>query len=157
MMLKKTLMTATAVACGLFALTSGAVAADPKAPTPVPYGQTVEATPSVSMGDAVAKSEKAYDARSTSARLRSAHGELFWAVRLEKADGERLVAFVDAKTGEITAARTLGKRGEAASHHYRYDCPMGNDGRYCRGNDDRRGNCMTGYRGHHRGPGCGGC
>ena len=146
-MLKKTILAASVAACGLFALSTGTLAADPKAPTPVPYGVTVDMNPTVAMTDAVAKSEKAYDARSTSARLRAAHGELFWCVRLEKADGERIVAYVDAKTGEITSARTLGKRGER-------------DGRYCDtpGEGYRHGGCMTGnMRGHHRGPGCGGC
>ena len=144
-MLKKTILAASVAACGLFALTTGAVAADPKAPTPVPYGQTVDMDPTVDMADAVAKSEKAYDARSTSARLRTAHGELFWAVRLEKADGERIVVFVDAKTGEITSARTLGKRGEYRGRH----CDTMGEGYH-------QGNCMQGMRGHHRGPGCGG-
>lgn len=141
-MLKKTILATTVAACGLFALSTGAVAADPKAPTPVPYGQTVEMNPTVAMSDAVAKAEKAYDARSTSARLRTAHGELFWAVRLEKADGERLLAYVNATTGEITSARTLGKVGE-----YRGPCcDMTGEGY-------RQGNCMQGMR-HHRGHGC---
>lgn len=138
-MFKKTLIAATALACGLFAMSSGAVAADSKAPTPVPYGQQIDVTPTVSMADAVAQSEKAYDARATSARLRTAYGDLFWCVRLEKADGERLAAYVDAKTGEIMSAQSFGKTDpRAVDRGYRR--PYGADGMH----------------GHHRGPGCGG-
>lgn len=158
-MFKKTLTAACIAACGLFSMTTGVIAAQ-NVPTPVPAGQSIDVEPEITMGTAVATAEEAYKATSTSARLSRAHGGVYWVVRLETKDAERLVAFIDAKTGEISGARTYGKKGDYQGRycnengrrgHHRADCNQDDCRGECIGNGNR--GCGEG-RHHRRGPGC---
>ena len=89
--------------------------AQPAAEAPVVQGAAVTVTaqalplPAVSMADAVAAAEKAYDAKAVRANLRltKTYGEV-WCVRLLRADGTRVKAYIDAKTGKTVAADQLG-------------------------------------------------
>lgn len=123
-MLKNSMIVAGIVMSGLAGLSSSVLAAAEVAPVPVPAGQVQTLEPKVAMADAVAKVEKAYDAKSVGVNLRPSNGTLLWCVRLMKADGERLAAYVDAMSGEITSARTFGKADTTAPlargfHHAR--------------------------------------
>ena len=119
--------------------------AQPAAEAPVvqaaPVTVTAEALPlpAVSMADAVAAAEKAYDAKAVRANLRQTktYGEV-WCVRLLRADGTRVKAYIDAKTGKAVAADQLGIARE------------GRQGPNCGNNGPRYHGMMQG-RGHSHG------
>ena len=119
--------------------------AQPAAEAPVvqaaPVTVTAEALPlpAVSMADAVAAAEKAYDAKAVRANLRQTktYGEV-WCVRLLRADGTRVKAYIDAKTGKAVAADQLGIARE------------GRQGPNCGNNGPRHHGMMQG-RGHGHG------
>ena len=149
----KKIQAAAILAAALFA--SAAYAAAPT-PEPVPPVQaSAEAAKLISMSEAVAAAEKAYSAKAVTASVHGtrAYGTV-WDVRLAGEKGERLRVFVDASTGKILAANSMGIRdgrpmpppGSRADCPYA-DCPMVDGYGYDYGPHHRRGR-------HHRDGGC---
>lgn len=92
----------------------------------------------VSMTEALAKAEKAHDAKALRAVLRdSRHYGLVWDVRLTKGEGDdntRIRTLVDAKTGEVLASDVMGiARGHHRGAHagYRHHRGFDGEGRHC--------------------------
>ena len=128
-MLKKTAFAAL-IAAGTMSVAAVAFAAA-ETPTPAPVAApAVTATmPSVSMGDALASAEKAYNAKSVRANLRqTAEYGLVWDVCLVRDDGTRVRAYVDARTGNTVAANEIGIRRNAPRAMPNPQCPMGGPG-----------------------------
>lgn len=131
MKIKNTAAAILAAAAMTAAATAWAVDA---APAPVPP-ITENAQPQVGMSAATAAAEKAYGGQTRSARLHMSreYGPV-WDVRLVKADGTDVRAFVDAQTGKVVAANEFGigegrrmhdGRGYGHRGHDRGDCSFG--------------------------------
>lgn len=104
------------------------------APASVPP-MTENVRPQVGMSSATAEAEQAYGGQTRSARLHMSreYGPV-WDVRMVKADGTGVRAFVDAQSGKIVAADEFGigegrrmydGRGYGHRGHGRGDCGFG--------------------------------
>ena len=131
MKIKNTAAAILAAAAMTAAATAWAVDA---APASVPQF-TENAQPQVGMSAATAAAEEAYGGQTRSARLHMSreYGPV-WDVRMVKADGTDVRAFVDAQTGKIVAADEFGigegrrmhdGRGYGHRGHARGDCGFG--------------------------------
>lgn len=131
MKIKNTAAAILAAAAMTAAATAWAVDA---APASVPQF-TENAQPQVGMSAATAAAEEAYGGQTRSARLHMSreYGPV-WDVRMVKADGTDVRAFVDAQTGKIVAADEFGigesrrmhdGRGYGHRGHDRGDCGFG--------------------------------
>ena len=127
-MLKKTAFAAL-IAAGTMSVAAVAFAAETPPPAPVAAPAVTATMPSVSMGDALASAEKAYNAKSVRANLRqTAEYGLVWDVCLVRDDGTRVRAYVDARTGNAVAANEIGIRRNAPRAMPNPQCPMGGPG-----------------------------
>ena len=127
-MLKKTAFAAL-IAAGTMSVAAVAFAAETPTPAPVAAPAVTATMPSVSMGDALASAEKAYNAKSVRANLRqTAEYGLVWDVCLVRDDGTRVRAYVDARTGNTVAANEIGIRRNAPRAMPNPQCPMGGPG-----------------------------
>ena len=128
MKIKNTAAAILAAAAMTAAATAWAVDA---APASVPQF-TENAQPQIGMSAATAAAEEAYDGQ-TRLHMSREYGPV-WDVRMVKADGTDVRAFVDAQTGKIVAADEFGigegrrmhdGRGYGHRGHDRGDCGFG--------------------------------
>jgi uncharacterized membrane protein YkoI len=134
--MKKTAFAAFLSASAL-AVAGAAFAVDAPAPQPLgaPVGIEQAEQASVSMAAAVDTAEKAYDGKAVRAVLHYAgqYGQV-WDVTVAAKDNKLIAAFVDAKTGKVSAAFDLsesGRRGPGFGGRGAgsgYGCPFGGMG-----------------------------
>lgn len=144
--MKKTAFAAFLSASAM-AMAGAAFAAD--APVPQPLGAPASAqqaeAPAVSMAAAVDTAEKAYEGKAVRAVLHYAgqYGQV-WDVTVAAKEDKLIAAFVDAKTGKVSAAFDLTEPGRRGGRGQGWNgCPgfgygmgmgpgYGMGGRYCR-------------------------
>lgn len=131
MKIKNTAAAILAAAAMTAAATAWAVDAAPASVPPI----TENTQPQVGMSAATAAAEEVYGGQTRSARLHMSrkYGPV-WDVRMVKADGTDVRAFVDAQTGKVVAADEFGisegrrmhdGRGYGHRGHGQGDCSFG--------------------------------
>lgn len=142
--MKKTAFAALLSASAL-AAAGAAFAVDAPAPQPLgaPVGIEQAEQVSVSMAAAVDTAEKAYEGKAVRAVLHYAgqYGQV-WDVTVAAKDNKLIAAFVDAKTGKVSAAFDLSETGRRGGRGQGWNgCPgygmgpgmgYGMGGRFCR-------------------------